>query len=890
MIENIISHLSIQDNGVDKKEDFCLALPDNGVILAGGQSASLLTDLVAALNKLKSIDDDNASTSLDINDTIVKELCKEVSANMDALPSCQIKYLHIQSLLQVIALVHASYELNELIMKEMSNDLIDKILGIYLDALYVLKHLPKQTGNLLSRVSFISPLLITISFSFKIQYPNSPSLLKVLSLIFAYHLKHRSLLVETMKLFSFNGITNLEVFEVFNKLWEKTLEAPGTQGLDPKFAPGPLTLTRRLEAITSTYVELTVVDQILPYSPNQGLLKLTKDTVTVYNCLSSLNPQSGIKDLLPIVNILSSTLDQELVLCLAGTLGLQHLLISLHQIPDLKDTMNFIFFHLGNCAVASNSQVLFTNSMLLTADIYDAFNSSKYARYKAVFELVDHNYKIDFTKDYQMVMAIEGALSTINSDFSLAEDHKILFEFGSTFSIDSLFNYTTSIISTGLLKFVSPFREIPTKFTKTMSLERFAPLPRSNFLGFKFINNTFERQINLRNFDRLVSSAHTCLEIMGNILEGYTHSNDRFRTKDSLFCNDANLQYCANHVLLEQYFTTLFTVLILAHEMMTRGEGRTNNMKSSVVYDYMSIGNVLKLQVFQLFTDLFQLYGSFGAYELVQFIEMVSHEDLEMQRIGVVLLNHLIFHSSEDFKKYVVENGIINKKICTFVKYWDDGSTLYTPLLDLLKIGERKEFTVVVFEKQRYLDILGLSPIKSPGQPSSIHTSNSYTGDCNIAGTSINVPHTANTTMSDASRSSNPGHNRNTTTGSSFNQHDLSTPVSAAPSNYHYREMNKRNGFESSNTGVGQYQYQNNHMDHYKTSSIRGVQSFIPKQTTKAQSQADAQCQPLNQLNTVNKYSSQIDQGSSTLNGAGQSFSALNKSQPSLQVGQYGKF
>lgn len=682
--------------GIDDQEAFVLRTRNDAIVECTGRPQDAQSaGLVDAMNKLKAAD--NGSN---MNEHQLSSLLKNFSGLISLLrPSC-FGDKQTRQLGKLVALLWANDKVNEMVKQAITLELIDEILRLYLGILDVMKSMEHTRGCLLSRTSLISPLLITISFAYKIKYTKVDLLVKVLTILFVFHLQHPPLLETLVKMFSVNSSTNMDVFEVLNKLWEKTLQLSTGKNFDIKYSPGPVTLLNRIEIFKHRQLLADLIDHILPYSSNAMLLKISKDVISIYSAIIGLQKGADTSAFLTIISLTTTNLSAETMHLLIRTMQLENMMLKLYDNVELSPVMEHILYKMGsslnlNDTTTSTSYI----SKLMDTEILTALDQSIYARYKVIFELLDHNYKLDFYKDFQMAILLETALHTIHSHFDLIEDHHVVTEYGSIFSIEALFIYSSFIIQRSILESISPNGSLPDSFIRRMELKRIAPVPRSNFtdLTFKSLSTSF---VSIKNFERLLYSSSLCLSIMEKILDEYITANSSLNTTEG---RDQSMEYGIVDQLLTHYFTSLFTALIVANELCVKAKSNER-----IFYDYESQSKMLKLQVFKLFEKLFQLYGSFALFLLLQFIESVSEQDLELQTILLTLLNHLVFHTGPTLKHDILNNESIKSLVTRFLMTWDDGSASYEQLNQLVQ-NPGRNFTLVPFDRIKFVNHCGLS-------------------------------------------------------------------------------------------------------------------------------------------------------------------------------------
>ncbi|ODV74789.1 Vir1p CYBJADRAFT_62192 [Cyberlindnera jadinii NRRL Y-1542] len=774
-----------------------------GIICLVGNPESRDDDaaLVQVLNEIKALSD-----SKNYDDEVLP-LLRKVGPWLTTLDESCLIGEDTRQFIRVVSLLCANDKINELIKSEMTPNIIDTILKVYLKILDTLKDLGSLYSNLLSNLSLISPLLITISFSFKMKYDKSDTLTKVLALLFIYHLTIDRLLENVVKMFSVNSSTNMDVFEVFNKLWERTLQLPTTTVHDIKRAPGPITILNKIHLLKDLEMSADVIEQVFPYLPNEILLGCSKQVSPIYSALLSLkslkgdvfaleNSTTDISLLLSnLITSLNSDLACELMLLLADVLDVSDSLLELDQGP-FGDVVKYIIFKISSTLDLKNP-LLNTKllSRIMNTEFLGALHESIYARYKVIFELIDHNYKIDFTQDFQMAILLERSLSSIDSRFELVEDHHVVSEYGSIFSIDSLFLYSNFIINKSILQFVNPNKQLPQTFMDYMNLKRFAPLPRSNFTDIH-LDGIPTSQINANNVYRLINGSLLCLSIQRKILQQYMVANEDLNLKVNFDGNHVGLSYRCMDKAMKLCFTSLFTSLMISTEL-----------KHSGVFnpEYTSAAKILKLKVFGIFQDLFQLYGSFAFYLLLKFITEASNHDLELHAISIGLLNHIIFHSDNGLEEQIQESRLITLLLTSLVKKWDDGSDRYRKLARLMGLP-RVEMVKVKFDKITLLKELGFSEqdlIRA--QTPTTSTSSTHSLSFNICDMGQDLTNINNINMTPMNK---------------FSPASQSFPFSSTSQNF-------------GEFDIPQYGYNSNRAtDHnYKAGNLNNVISFVPQQS-----------------------------------------------------------
>lgn len=777
-------------------------------------------ELVNDLNRLLELDSKTESDFFPGNevDDEIKALVERVKPFVNSLDAEKLQTIQsqdVKSFLQTISLVLANFIVNDFIKTEIDVGLINKMTDIYMVIIETLRDLKRDTYSfLLSKTSFISPLLITISFSFKLNTGGSSMLIKTLAVLFTYLVRSESLFDSVVKMFTINPTTNIEMFQVFNKLWEKTLEIPQQNQINIRQAPGPISIINRLDSLNHCLISPQLIGHIFPYTPNQYIFQLCQSSLKAHTILSNIKTGREISSgLYELISFVGDDLSCEVLLLIIESMGLGDELLKLHGNEQYQTQLNFIFTKISQTSYVGhdNSISLEFLKTILTKDITGPLESSISQRYQVLFELVDHNYEINFHEDFAMSISTEQAIFSINRDFALQKDHLILSDLGSSLSLPALFIHVSFILSKALINFANPTKFLPKLLEESLSLKKFAPLPKSDFLDFG-VSSISPCQMNLRNFQRVTNSLHMCLSVLDKIILNYSNLKSWIHPVKAVEEIENNLEYQTVDKFLEINFSAYFAVLTVSNELLQKSQSYGNNL-SPVFHDLSSVSHVLKLQTFLIFDRLFQLYDNFAFYKLVKFIMKISMIDLELQKSSMKVLDHLIFHTDNGMKEAAENNDLIKKLLQQYVVLWSDGTEIYKRFEDFL--GLKSNSTELVnFDTTAHLKFLGLSPPEysntSPSTSSSASSINNY----NLSNQSNNYG--LQSTLS--------------TPNNSFvtNNNNINQPISQDNSYFGNSKVFIRTqvGLRKPNTPIsaGAMDYNN-----YRTSNIKNVQSFVPQ-------------------------------------------------------------
>lgn len=779
-------------------------------------------ELVNDLNKLLNIDGKTESEATLENgiDDEIKTLVERVKPFIDTLDGDALGNIDsesVKSFLQSISLVLANFIVNDFIKTEIDTRMIDKMTNIYIAILDLLRSCQHDKYSfLLSRTSFISPLLITISFSLKLNTGESSKLIKILAVLFTYLVKNQSLFESVVKMFTIDPTTNIEMFQVFNKLWEKTLETPQGNQFSVRQGPGPISIINRMDTLNNFVTSPLLIDHVFPYTPSQYISQLCQSSLKTHAILSNIKNGKNISaGLLEFVTFVANDIDSEVLLLLIESTGLNDVLLKLYDNGNYQTQLGYIFSKISQISYIDNDNSISSKflNMVLTKDINKPLESSIQKRYQVLFEVIDHSHDINFLQDFGMSLSLEKALFFINRDFELMKDHLLLANLGSSLNLPALFIHITFVLCKALLKFTNDNKSIPKFLEESLSFKKMPPLPKSEFLDFDS-NSISPSQLNLKNFQRVTNSLNMCLSILNKIILNYSNVESWIHPMKKLEAIDDTLEYQSADKFLQINFSAYFAVLMVSNEFLQKSKNYGDDYYSAIFYDLSSIGHVLKLQTFLIFDKLLHLYDSFAFFKLVKFIMKISMLDLDLQKSSIKILDHLIFHTNNGMKEASENNELIRKLLQQYILLWSDGTEIYKRFENILGL-KSNTVELVNFDTNAHLKFLGITPPESNISPT---TSSSTSSSNNYNYTNQSSNYGLQSTLS-------------TPNNSFLTNNNINQPISQDNSYFgnpnNILMKNQIGLISKSNTPLSA-----GTMDQYNTyrsSNIKNVQSFIPQ-------------------------------------------------------------
>jgi len=445
-----------------------------------------------------------------------------------------------------------------------------------------------------------------------------------------------------------------------------------------------------------------------------------------------------------------------------------------------------------------------------------------------------------------MSFLLEKALYFIEKDFELQKNHTVLSELGSSLTLPAILLHIGFLLSKSILKFQIPSKSsFPKIIEDNISLKKLPPLPKSDFLDFEniFISKT---QQNLNNHRLIINALSHCLSILHKVIIGHSNVKNWIHPIQNVEDIDDDLKYCSVDKFLLLNYSSLFAILNVCNELTQKSQsfhsdiGADGQIYSSIFYDISSTSNVLKLQTYQIFDDLFQLYDTFAFFKLIKFIMNVSMTDLELQKFSTKILNHLLFNSNNGLKKSIESHDLIKKLLQQYVALWSDGSIEYTEFERFLGL-QSKPTELVNFDSMKYLEFLGfelpdqstvsnLSPSTASSSSSIMPNFSTYANHSN----NFNIAPISSASTPNYSYVVNPNNISTTTTNNNINMNNNNN--NSGYFNMNPNILGNNRGISSGgNTTPSAGNFIINDGTNYKNSNISNVQSFIPQQQIQQQ-------------------------------------------------------
>lgn len=723
--------LAPQDLTLELDEQGELFFYDNVKTRAQNQFKPVLGDL-NWLFRLNYFVGGASSGGVELSDALIENKLKQTVKNVSKFIFDNKKIrIHLGSpileqFFRIISLLVANNEIDTIIKTNMDSKLISCLLKLYLHVLNIFKDFEfdlnyKYSGDLsltnkqtlLTQISLINPLLIAISCAFKPENSvNSNQLINILALIFTYLLKNQILIKSVLDSFIINNSTNMAMFQAFNKLWEKTLNHHielEAQKQQKTYLPGPISILNRIDAINTEAHDLSLVElnQIFPYKLSSYVYELSESLLKIYSNLVNIEHNSNL--LISIDNLLllvNTDFNCELLIELLNTFNLTDHFMSLLKQASFKHQLNYILIKLSNYQhlIKFNSSSYILRTSVFLNHSLTALKNDKKLQYKILLEVNDHNYKINFQKEYPIVTSLVNSLIFINNSFEFFKDHLILSEIGCYLTLPKIFTNVSDIISDSLVKFVNPAYK---KTNLLVNKFNYPPLPKSSFLYFNIenLNKISEVQLNIKNFNILNNCVILNLLILTKVLNNYI----TYKVETSLEIKDLNqvnklMEIKSVNLIINDYFKTFFNVLVLVNEYCIK-----SNKNNKIYYDLNSIASLLKNIVTKLISKVFKIFSSFAILNFLNFIDELSDFDLSLQKISIGLLNHFIFHShgnQMDLKMAIMNNKVLKLKLTHYVNKWNDGSSVYRQFERLLSLPP-VNYELVLFNIGRFQRLLG---------------------------------------------------------------------------------------------------------------------------------------------------------------------------------------
>ncbi|KAH3681109.1 hypothetical protein WICPIJ_007941, partial [Wickerhamomyces pijperi] len=357
----------------------------NNAIILQSKRKKVPPGLQQLLNKLLEYDMDLAEFYEDVSSTQptsqIPKLETLVTSIMDHFKFLTAFSSAESMFLSRLSLLIASFKISELLAaKEEEGTItaiqVDKIKRIYYGIIQTFKSYEQYPltapSKLLSSCSFIPPLLVTISFSLRLDLHSSAtlSLTKILALVVLYHLRHSDLFGDIKSLvcgpstannsFPPDGINEKQQKTLVASLWEKIINSqPISDPISYESNQGPISILNNLQLLFDCTVTETLVDEIIPHTNIARFLsRLSCSLRTVHPLLDSLSvaldEDTVSYSLGQIVSVTHSDFDVQVMKILLRTMSFETGFLQLQsQYPRIKPQLLLLLYRLGSLAFVS---------------------------------------------------------------------------------------------------------------------------------------------------------------------------------------------------------------------------------------------------------------------------------------------------------------------------------------------------------------------------------------------------------------------------------------------------------------------------------------------------------------------------------------------------------
>lgn len=214
--------------------------------------------------------------------------------------------------------------------------------------------------------------------------------------------------------------------------------------------------------------------------------------------------------------------------------------------------------------------------------------------------------------------------------------------------------------------------QIPLWFEKSI-LPPIPPISRSSFV-FQGKSKQAKESCSLQRVTELLfNSLKSVGLISGRVLQEYQALGiNPVQINTNLGELPSGITHRLEQSFLELYFIPIATTLLLSRQLITIDIKLIDQAKAHVFSRLLLLYSVKNCE------KLLLLHGSSCLFYLIEFANKISLEDLALQNISIDLLNHLFFHSENNFVKQLCEDSVLAKRsLLEYISLWNDGTETY---------------------------------------------------------------------------------------------------------------------------------------------------------------------------------------------------------------------
>lgn len=418
---------------------------------------------------------------------------------------------------------------------------------------------------------------------------------------------------------------------------------------------------------------------------------------------------------------------------------------------------------------------------------------------QVLMEVVDHP-RVQFRDEARLVALLGIALRALRNT-PVNDVQAELYDMGSTLTYAALLAVVQLIVASYILGVAGSGSDLPPWFNDIVP--RVPPISKSLF-RFDTQRKTFVSTEQLTT--QLCNVVAEAAWIGNKVLLNYTKNEMNPLKLDMGLSDTASaIPHMVATNYMQLYYIPMFTVSMLAYSIAASEHG------SAAKWAFLGtqakraqLSRILLTQTHHIAQNLASLHGNVAVYHLVKFASRVARESLPMQRIGVAMLNHILFHNFNDSHEIIshcLHNKLAHEALRDYVHLWNDGSATYTQFYTRI-FQERQppvetcQTTVLELCKrlpqEQYSDIVTAMQPVEPLQPQpqrSMKTYISPSNKFNAYSSSSFVPASASTSAS-------------ATTTPAQNNYLFATPVSTPNGNIQVQHQMPQQSQSSSSAAL----------------------------------------------------------------------------------------